>query len=444
MDPVKRFLKETATYTIFDFLRRFIGFLLIPIYTRALTPEQYGILFIVNLVLGFLMIFYNLGLGASLYKYQPKDQNAFVSGIFFMIPYTAILSLILIYFSQDFARFFLHKQSLSHLFQIGFIFLFFEGILNQVLALTNIERHPSRFGFLSLLRFTSGLLLNILFVVYLKRGVAGVLSGNCIAAIGVGLVALGIARSHFTFKFDASLLKEQFRYAIPLLPAITGFFLIDYIDRFMLERMAGFTTVGVYSLGYQFGTVVNLAVLGYRSAYAPFFFHLKEEEHSEMGRAFRYFMLGIGFVYVLLIMLLPDAFRLFVGRRFWTAQHLVWILALGFVAHGIYINFASHLYIKNRTHIVSILVTICLGVNILGNSLLIPPLKGYGAAWATLFAYAILVILTYLVTRPEDYDPIVFLKVFFYILAVTLINLLHPSLIIRLVLIFGYGILLII
>jgi len=444
LDTLKRFFKETAIYSGFDFLRRLIGFFLIPFYTRVLTPTEYGTFFIINLVLGFLAIIYNLGLSVSLYRFQPKRDDTFANGIYFLIPFSAILSIIFISLSPRLAGFFLHDSSLGHLFQIGIIFLFFEGILNQILSFYKIKREATRFGIISTFRFASGLLLNIIFVVILRRGVAGILIGNALAAIVISLIAFFYVHKFFKGKFDKGFLLDQLNYSLPLLPAFFAFFLIDFIDRFMIERFTNLSEVGVYSLAYQFGTVINLVILGYRTAYAPYFFSLPEDKQSELSRAFRYFVLATGYLYILWILLLPLVFKIFVGFPFQRAMALVWTIALGFVAYGIYVNFASHLYLRNKTGLVSILATTALTANIVFNLILIPPFGIYGAAWATLIAYGLLASLTYFITRPEGYDLSILVKVLILVLLAVIFSIFNANIILRLILIIGYPVLVII
>lgn len=332
------------------------------------------------------------------------------------------LSLILIFLSNQFAQFFLHNSALAYLFQIGFIFLFFEGILTHTFALFKIERQPTRFGLLSLFRFTAGVGFNILLVVLLRKGVAGIIIGNLFAATIVGIYALYLIRTYLIFRFDWELLREQFHYSLPLLPAIMAFFLIDFVDRFMLERMRDFSQVGIYSLAYQFGTVINLVILGYRSAYAPFFFHLDRKEYPELGRAFRYFIIGVGVIYWMLVLFLPEVFQIFVGRNFHQAMGLVGIIALGFVAYGVYINFASHLYLRDRTSTISLLTTVALAINIVTNLILIPEFGAYGAAWATLISYMVLAFLAYRITLPRGYDFGLMIKVLLFLPMAVLIS----------------------
>ncbi|RKX69541.1 hypothetical protein DRP53_07895 [candidate division WOR-3 bacterium] len=440
MDQLKRFFKEAATYTFFDFLRRVLGFFLIPFYTRYLTPTEYGIYFLILLVTGFLAILYNLGLMVSLYRYQPREKNSFLCTITFLIPYNLILTIVLLIAAGRISQFFLHSEKFAILFQIGFLFLFFEGFLNQALALYKVERMPYYFGLLSTLRFATGLFFNILLVVVLRKGVYGILLGNLLASVVIASSIFFLVGRYLKGKFDADLLMREFSYSLPLLPALWAFFLIDYIDRFMVERFLGLSAVGIYSLAYQIGSVINLAVLGFRAAYPPFFFSLKTEELGNLGRIFQYFVLLVGFLYIVLIMALPEVFPIFIGSRFHPASSLVWMIALSFLFYGIYINFASHLYLQNRTGVVSLLALGSLAANIIGNLILIPPLGSYGAAVATIISYLLLALLAYLVTRP-DYDLSLLLKVLTYIAIATLLGLFQVGLIFRLLTVLVYPIL---
>lgn len=58
--------KNTLIYGVGGFLNRFIGFLLLPVFTAYLTPEDYGISAILSWVAFLLSPLFSLGLGAAI------------------------------------------------------------------------------------------------------------------------------------------------------------------------------------------------------------------------------------------------------------------------------------------------------------------------------------------------------------------------------------------
>ena len=65
MSLIKQFSKDTLVYGLGKGLKKFIGLLLLPVYTRALSPEDFGILDTLGSALFFIIVFFNFGLDSA-------------------------------------------------------------------------------------------------------------------------------------------------------------------------------------------------------------------------------------------------------------------------------------------------------------------------------------------------------------------------------------------
>ena len=77
MSILKEFSKDTIVYGLGNGIKKFIGILLLPLYTRALSPADFGILDTLGTLLFFISAFFNLGLdsASSFYFFQPSDEK---------------------------------------------------------------------------------------------------------------------------------------------------------------------------------------------------------------------------------------------------------------------------------------------------------------------------------------------------------------------------------
>ncbi len=75
MGKVRNLFKHTFVYSIGLLLKKAIGFFLIPIYTKALLPSDYGILSLCYLFIAFFVLIFSLGLNDAFFKFFTKDKK---------------------------------------------------------------------------------------------------------------------------------------------------------------------------------------------------------------------------------------------------------------------------------------------------------------------------------------------------------------------------------
>jgi glycosyltransferase involved in cell wall biosynthesis len=68
-EEIGRLVKHTGIYGLGTILSRSVGFLLIPLYTRFLTPADYGVLELLDLTMFFSGIFCMMGISAAVFRF---------------------------------------------------------------------------------------------------------------------------------------------------------------------------------------------------------------------------------------------------------------------------------------------------------------------------------------------------------------------------------------
>jgi O-antigen/teichoic acid export membrane protein len=101
LSRIKSLLKDSVAYGISSLLSRFIGFLLMPLYTRILTPEDYGVLNIINITITLVTLFAVLGLDSSAHVFywdtteDKKRKSVFSSWFWSQVAISIIIALLL-------------------------------------------------------------------------------------------------------------------------------------------------------------------------------------------------------------------------------------------------------------------------------------------------------------------------------------------------------------
>jgi O-antigen/teichoic acid export membrane protein len=96
----KTIIKHTAIYSTSDLLAKAVGFFLLPIYTRYLSPADYGILELLAVTLNIVIILVQQGMHSSFfraysfdYKDKEEDQKSIVSTSYLYLLFSSFIFL---------------------------------------------------------------------------------------------------------------------------------------------------------------------------------------------------------------------------------------------------------------------------------------------------------------------------------------------------------------
>ncbi|MFX0142190.1 MAG: lipopolysaccharide biosynthesis protein, partial [Candidatus Hodarchaeota archaeon] len=69
LSELKKLLRHSSVYSIGNLLSKAIGFFLIPLYTRYLTPADYGVLELLELTSSIISLFLGLRIGTAVIRF---------------------------------------------------------------------------------------------------------------------------------------------------------------------------------------------------------------------------------------------------------------------------------------------------------------------------------------------------------------------------------------
>lgn len=268
-------------HSILYFLARggagLIAFLAIYVYTRLLSPDEYGIyaMLISSMSIVATIFFQWLNLGLARYYLAYRDRrdamlSTIMAGFFLAVLATGGLALVA---AAVFPYDAIQDWALVTLL-LAWSLAWFE--LNQRLA--NADLQPIRYGLLSAFKAATGLAVGV--GLYKTFGIYGVLAGAFLSALLVPLVysysTWGRVRKGL---IDQPLLRKLFYYGLPLAITQALTLVVDVSDRFLIAAYRGSGDAGLYSAAYDLaqqalGVPVIVAYL------ASFPLIIKEVEHG--------------------------------------------------------------------------------------------------------------------------------------------------------------------
>lgn len=392
---LKVFLRDSFAYTIPAFVSRGLALLLIPIYSRVLTPSDFGAVDIL-LVFGALInltIALEVSQGvARFHAEQTADASkvAYASSAFwFTVACYGVFLLLALLYSNWLAAWVMGERGLEDAFRLGVIYISFNGVFYLMQNQFRWELRSRKYAETTLLvtLVTAGSV--ICFTYGLDWGLTGLLAGMTLGvACGIVYGWWGLRQS-LTLAFDWRRLREMLGYSAPLVPAGLAIWVNGYIDRMMINHYLTLNEVGLYGVAFRLSSVVGLMIAGVQGALMPLILknHHIQDTPRQLATIFRIFFAGALLVFLGLSLFAREVLRLMTTPDFYQASTLVVYLVPAAMLAQMYI-FAPGVSISKKTHIY-------LWVNLLGvlanaslGWCLIPRFGMAGAAVATLVGNA--------------------------------------------------------
>ena len=421
---IKRVGKNSIVFGFGTILTQALGLILIPVYTRVLTPADYGMLSIIMVVQTILLKIYTSPRGAVTrfyfeYKDSKKELKKFIATtLFYSIGIALITSLILSVFGKNLFGLFAKNIPFKYI-QFAIWIAFFGTVFPIVLSIYQAREKSLTYSILNITKFLLTVGFIILFVVLLKQGVLGNVRGVLIAGVIMFVIALIILAKYTSLSFDLVKLKELFHYSAPLIPHVISGWIITMIARILLNKYGKLEEVGIYTLGYQCAQIMGVILMSFNFAWTPFFFSTAKELGDKAERIFAkltsLYMIGILFIALSISIFAKYILMLIATPEYYSAYLVIPVIVLGYVFNGMYFMATTQLNYKKQTKYLPLITGSAALFNFLLNCWMIPKFGIMGAAWTSLFSFAFMFIFSLIISRkvyPIKYEYVKILKLF--------------------------------
>lgn len=359
--------KDVSIYFTANTAVALIPFLLLPLLTRYLGPEGYGVVAMFTTFTTLLGAFTGLnthnGITTRWFDRDEIDFPKFVASC--MAIFLGSVVVIVLLLSAI-------KQELSSLLSIPVLWLYLAilvsigAFITQVrLALWQVQEKSLYYGSMQFGQaFLNGLSSFILVVVFLND-FEGRLWGQVLSVTIVGSLSFFLLYKEGFIRFSASreYVKDALSFGVPLIPHVLGAFFLLLADRMIVNAKLGTSSAGIYMIAVQIALGYNLVNESFNKAFIPWLFsRLKKEETAQK-------ILIVKFVYkYFLLLLIPPLLSILFGKyviailagpEFMAAAPVLNWLILMQSFHGMYYLVTSYLFFEGKTHITATITIIC-------------------------------------------------------------------------------------
>ena len=410
---MNRLIKNSFFYTAFQALQKGVGFLLLPLYTAYLSPDDYGTLGLITACTGFLNIFFLFVMDGACGRFEyvypdPEERKTtWGTGLRFVVVNSLALGAVVFVFRDYVIAPFLSGIPFFPCVAVGLATLVIGGPSAVYLAKLRARQDGLSYSVLNLIGFSTAVAFTVLFVVKFRAGALGVLGATLISTGVSSLIGVHRLWKEGGARFSPARAKELLAYAAPLIPHLVASWALVLVDRLYLHHFKGPAEVGLFVIAFQIGSLIAFLSGALNQAYAPWFF--EETEKGEAGRrqiarVAQALTTFYGFVGFSISLFAQEIVQLMTRGDYQKAWTVVPLIAFSSVFGGLYYVFVNPLFLK-KTKWVPLVTLGSAGLGMLFNWILIPRWGGMGAGAAALISgFASSAIALALSAKKENYE----------------------------------------
>ena len=232
--------------------------LLVPLYTKSLTPADYGIYSLISIIASLLFFLYDFGMINAVfrwyYQYSPDQSHlrrrVISTALLFLFGLALFFTILLWVFAPFLSRVVLHSDKFAPFIRLMLLGVFLQSLTWVPLSLLRIKEKVLTFTSITVLGMIVMVIANYLFL-SMGRGIGGIYEAYIIAYIFVGVFLYLKTHQNYAIEFSLTELKGMLKFGVPYLPVLFFSWMIDFSDRYLLGRLSTLQEVGLYSVGYK-------------------------------------------------------------------------------------------------------------------------------------------------------------------------------------------------
>jgi O-antigen/teichoic acid export membrane protein len=401
---IKFLLTHSSIYGLGTVIAQLVAFFMLPLYTRYLTPTDYGVLETIGISNGIIGIVVTVGIARSLsrFYYQSKDQierdRVLITTYLTYIALALLFLPILLAISTSFAKLMFQSEAYGYYFKISFISLILGGLIDIGLIYLRLLKKSTIFISITIFRLIILVSLNIIFIVCLQKGVLGILYSTLIVRILLATVMTSTIwfKSHFGFSYITC--KELLKYSLPIIPSRFGSKLVKQSDKYFILYFMSVADMGIYSIALKLGNIIhNLLTIPFNMAYIPRRFEIMNQQDATeiYKKIFTYYAFFSIYVGLSISCLIPEIVTIMVAPKFMRAAEIVPIVVLSMVIFGAHFHLDFGIHYSKKTKYLAFISIICAALQVTLNILLIPRFQIFGAVWSSVIVLSVEAVMLY-------------------------------------------------
>jgi O-antigen/teichoic acid export membrane protein len=403
----KKLAASVAIYAVGDFLVAAVGgFLLVPLYTRHLSPSDYGIFVVTRANSEIFSYIVQFGLISAVTRvyfiFSAKQQQRQYIGSILIFHFCTVASFLAV---LGVAGGWLWRQltpavpAMPYMwFACGLAFLSFVPGLFSVLL--RVEERAKFFVAVQVGSAALLVLCVLFFLVVLKAGIVGLFGALMLSGVLTWVVLLALLFRRIEWGFQWEHIRTSLKFGMPVVISYLAFFVMNRFGIIFLQRYVGLAEVGLFGLAQQMAMVVTLVSMAFGKSFQPMVYSSDESSVTEL-------MTRLGSIYFVSMLLAAAVFASFASelliilapRSYGRAYYVFVLLIIANAVYSFKLISESVLLYRHRPNLSMTVSVAGCAISVLGNLWLVPKIGIYGAVLSTLLTSCGVTTLSLVIAR---------------------------------------------
>jgi len=404
---LKRLASSLGAYQVADVVSKFMAVLLLPVYTRYLRPQDYGVVELLGNGVIFISIVVRFGIIEAFLRFYFSDADAerrdalARRAVTFLLIATTVTAGALAAASVPLSKLILGHRDVTT-FLIAVLGLWTFTNLELAYGLLRVDERLRAYATASLTNVALTIAATVILVVVLKDGARGLLLGNYGVSTVILIALTWTMRDRLKPRRSAAEpLATLMRFGLPTVPAEASVYALSIVDRYYIYHDRSPALAGLYSIAVKLAGAVAFIVRAFQYAWPPLAYSVTDD--AQAGRLYglvtTYYAVVSGWVVAGLALEGRWVVRLLAAHSYYRAYRALPWVALGWALYGLWVVF---LVIAGRAKVTTrnfpaALAGLAVNVGLI--VILVPPLGIAGAGIALCGAYLVMLAVMHLLTR---------------------------------------------
>ncbi|ALQ39158.1 polysaccharide biosynthesis protein [Fusobacterium hwasookii ChDC F174] len=394
-------IKKFLSFSIGGYINILIGFFIVPITTRMLSPEQYGVSSLIDVIVQILVIATSLSMeqGFVRFFFEEEEENRGKLLYTSLVPFFilgALAFLLIFIFRKDISIFIVGKN--ENLIWICLILaILFRTINIFSFLVVRMKQRGSIFSILTVaVKLFEFIFILILFQ-YFGNDYKTLIFATIFANLMVAIVSIFFERKVWNLKNLSSLKdckitkKELFNFSYPLILTMALNWLFASLDKITIRTFSNLNEVGIYSGAFKIVALLSVIQSGFSTFWTPTALehYTKNPEDTSFYKKANDYLSLIFFLLGVNILLFRDVIGILLGKKFYNSIFVMPTLVFMPIMYLLSETTMIGIGFKKKTKYFLYVSVIASISNLIGNLFLVPYLGAKGAAISTGISYIV-------------------------------------------------------
>ena len=425
MNNLKGLAKDTAIYGLSSIVGRFLNYLLVPLYTAALSAAGggYGVITNVYAYTALLLVILTYGMETTFFRFANKegeDPRRVYSTALVSVGTTSLVFVALVLtFISPISSAMGYAEHPSYIWVMA-ITVALDAFQCIPFAYLRYKKRPVKFAALKLANIMMSIALNLVFFLVLPKwyestGGEGFVNQIYSPEVGVGyafyinlfcsaalMFLLLKELTGFKYVLDRALLRRMLSYSWPILVLGIAGILNQTADKILFPYIYKGDDVhaqlGIYGAASKIAMIMAMITQAFRYAYEPFVFgKAKDKDNRDTyAKAMKYFVVFTLLAFLAVIGYM-DLLKYLIGSDYWSGLRVVPIVMAAEIMMGVYFNLSFWYKLIDKTIWGAWFSGAGCLVLVLVNVIFVPRYGYMACAWAGFAGYGTAMLLSYFV-----------------------------------------------